>query len=149
MELLNIGDNVMIAGLAFQVFTLVVFGLFAADYAAAAYRNRTRLNPATEKLRNSLRFKLFLVALWVAFICILVRSAYRVAELAGGWVHNEILRNQILFICLDSLPIGLAAVVLNIWHPGYCFPRSEQEAVIAEEKMTGNASSSDEEARTE
>lgn len=82
--LLNAGDNVMVTGLVTQVFTLVVFGAFAADYAYAAYRHRHELNPATVELRRSLRFKLFIVALWVAFSCILIRCAYRVAELVNG-----------------------------------------------------------------
>ncbi|KAI7118383.1 hypothetical protein KC352_g33568, partial [Hortaea werneckii] len=127
--LLNAGDNIMITGLATQVFTLVVFGLLAADYGVAVYRHRHELNPATVELRQSLRFKLFIVALWVAFLGILIRCTYRVAELAGGWVDNPILRNQGLFIGLDSVAVGIAAVILNIFHPGYCFPgRQERKA---------------------
>ncbi|KAI7082231.1 hypothetical protein KC356_g8539 [Hortaea werneckii] len=127
--LLNAGDNIMITGLATQVFTLVVFGLLAADYGVAVYRHRDELNPATVELRQSLRFKLFVVALWVAFLGILIRCTYRVAELAGGWVDNPILRNQGLFIGLDSVAVAIAAVILNIFHPGYCFPsRHERKA---------------------
>jgi hypothetical protein len=32
------------------------------------------------------------------------------------------MRNQGLFIGLDSLPVGVAAVVLNVCHPGWWFP---------------------------
>ena len=88
MALLKVGDNVMITGLATQVFTLVIFGILAADYGFAIYRNRNRLNPATVELRQSLRFKLFIVALWVAYFGILIRCTYRVAELAGGKCMN-------------------------------------------------------------
>ncbi|KAI6799824.1 hypothetical protein KC332_g15168 [Hortaea werneckii] len=127
--LLNAGDNIMITGLATQVFTLVVFGLLAADYGVAVYRHWDGLNPATVELRQSLRFKLFIVALWAAFLGILIRCTYRVAELAGGWVDNPILRNQGLFIGLDSVAVGIAAVILNVFHPGYCFPsRQERKA---------------------
>lgn len=84
LAVLNAGDNVMITGLATQVATLVAFGILAADYAFAVYKNRHRLNPATAELRQSLRFKLFVLALWVAFLGILIRCSYRVAELAGG-----------------------------------------------------------------
>ncbi|RMX73641.1 hypothetical protein D0869_13399 [Hortaea werneckii] len=123
--LLAAGDNIMITGLVTQVFTLVVFGLLAADYGVAVYRHRDELNPATVELRQSLRFKLFVVALWIAFLGILIRCTYRVAELAGGWVDNPILRNQGLFIGLDSVAVAIAAVILNIFHPGYCFPSSQ------------------------
>lgn len=83
--LLKVGDNVMITGLATQVFTLLVFGILAADYALAVYRNRANLNQATVDLRRSLRFKLFLAALWIAYFAILIRCCYRVAELCKGW----------------------------------------------------------------
>jgi len=85
MALLRVGDNVMITGLATQVATLAVFGILAGDYALAIYRNRANLNAATAELRQSLRFKLFLAALWIAYFAILIRCCYRVAELAKGW----------------------------------------------------------------
>ncbi|KAI6905659.1 hypothetical protein D0869_13326 [Hortaea werneckii] len=135
--LLAAGDNIMITGLATQVFTLVVFGLLAADYGVAVYRHRDELNPATVELRQSLRFKLFVVALWIAFLGILIRCTYRVAELAGGWVDNPILRNQGLFIGLDSVAVAIAAVILNIFHPGYCFPSSQERKVRQHSESPG------------
>ncbi|KAK4552280.1 hypothetical protein LTR86_010450 [Recurvomyces mirabilis] len=120
--LLDAGDNVMVTGLATQVFTLVVFGILAGDYALAVYRNRHHLNPATAQFRRTRRFKLFILALWISYLGILIRCCYRVAELAGGWVDNKILRNQYLFICLDGMAVAIAALILNIWHPGWCLP---------------------------
>ncbi|KAK4548245.1 hypothetical protein LTR36_010115 [Oleoguttula mirabilis] len=140
-SILTAGQDVMIAGLAFQVLTLVVFGMFAADYGYAIYRNRAQLNPATVELRRSLRFRLFIIALWVAYFAILIRCAYRVAELAGGWIDNPILRAQGLFIGLDSVPIALAALILNIWHPGWCFPKEQQDVSHQTEKLASVASS--------
>lgn len=149
MTVLDIGTNLMIAGLVTQVFTLLVFGMLAADYGFAAYRNRTNLNPATQSLRETRKFKLFVVALWVAYTGVLIRCAYRVAELVGGWDRNEILRDEGLFIGLDSVPCLIASVVLNIWHPGWCFPKSYQDTKeVSQEKMgSADSSSSDEEAR--
>ena len=134
----------MIAGLVTQVFTLVVFGIFAADYAVACYRHQNQLTPATAALRNSWRFRLFIAALWLAYIGILIRCSYRVAELVGGWSNNPILRNEGLFIGLDSVPCGIAAVVLNIWHPGWCFPQDTEQLAQAGEKSVGAETSSDE-----
>lgn len=144
MTILDVGTNVMIAGLAFQVFTLCVFGLLAADYGLSCYRHRDRLNPSTTTLRNSLRFRLFLAALWLAYFGILIRCAYRVAELVQGWVNNPILRDEGLFIGLDSVACGVAAVVLNIFHPGWCFPKETKRSARQVEKKLGNESSSDE-----
>ncbi len=144
LELVNIGTDIMITGLATQVFTMFCFGVLAADYGFAVYRNRHNLNPATASVRQSTRFKLFVVALWVAYFGILIRCCYRVAELAGGWGDNPILRDQGLFIALDSVAVAIASVVLNIWHPGWCFPKQTQQDGVADEKMVG-ATSPDEE----
>ncbi len=139
LTVLNIGTNIMIAGLATQVFTLVVFGILAADYAISAYRNRNNLNPATATLRRSLRFKLFIVALWIAYLCILIRCSYRVAELVKGWSNNPILRNEWLFVGLDSVPCGIAAVSLNIFHPAWCFPKDTQEVAQKEKSVIASS----------
>jgi hypothetical protein len=144
LTVLNIGTNIMIAGLVTQVFTLVAFGILAADYGVSVYKHRHNLNPATASLRNTIMFKLFILALWIAYFGILIRCCYRVAELARGWTNNPILKSEWLFVGLDSVPCALAAVVLNIWHPGWCFPKETQQ--VAEEKVV-SGSSTDEEAR--
>ena len=146
----------MLAGLVFQVLTLVVFGACAADYSFAVYQHRTQLNPETLGLRQSRRFRLFVFALWVAYFGILIRCIYRVAELAGGvyhssvaptfkltnftgWVDNPILREQGLFIGLDSVPVAIAAVVLNVWHPGWCFQEKHHVSHAEETTMAGSS----------
>lgn len=67
----------MITGLSVQVATMLAFGALALDYALAAKRNWANLNPATATLRSSLRFKIFLAALWISYFCILARCCYR------------------------------------------------------------------------
>ncbi|KAK5167099.1 uncharacterized protein LTR77_007829 [Saxophila tyrrhenica] len=143
VAMVDIGTDVMIAGLSTQVVTMFCFGVLAADYGLAAYRNRDNLNPATASFRKTRQFQLFVLALWVAYFGILIRCCYRVAELVGGWRENPILRDEGLFIALDSVPCALAALVLNIWHPGFCFPRETQKGVALSESET----SSTEEAR--
>lgn len=143
MTILAVGTNIMIAGLVFQVFTLIVFGCFAADYAISCYRHRSQFDPATATLRDSWRFRFFIVALWLAYVGILMRCAYRVAELVGGWDNNPILTDEGLFIGLDSVPCGIAPVVLNIWHPGWCFPKETKRSARLEEKRLSDASTSD------
>lgn len=77
MTILRVGDNVMITGLSVQVATILAFGALAADYAFAVRRNWTKLNPDTAVLRNSPRFKLFLGALCISYLCVLTRCCYR------------------------------------------------------------------------
>lgn len=121
-NLLNIGVDVMIAGLSFQVFTLFVFALLAGDFFLRVRKNRQNLPSITAALRNSLKFKLFLAFSTIAFLCIFTRCNYRIAELSGGW-GNPIMRKEAEFIVLDSVMILIVALLFNVFHPGLCFER--------------------------
>jgi hypothetical protein len=92
----------MIAGLSFQTFTLLVFGLLSIEYGIRAYRHRNSLNPTTTDLRHSIKFKLFMGAILVGWVVIFIRCVYRIAEMAGGW-RNPIMQNQTEFIILDTV----------------------------------------------
>lgn len=100
--LLDSGNNVMMAGLAFQVFTLAVFAVLSAEYFFRVSKHKEELNPATYSLRASKKFKGFLCALAIAYVAIMTRCIYRVAEMAGGW-GNSIMRDETAFLALDSL----------------------------------------------
>ena len=120
------GDNIMIAGLAFQVFTLGVFILICTDFAVRTLRN-TQRHGASETfdashavLRRSLRFRGFVVALALATICIFIRSVYRVIELSQGW-NGSLIKVQRYFIVLEGVMVLIAVLALNVFHPGFCF----------------------------
>lgn len=92
------GDHIMITGLAFQVFTLLV------DFAVRIVVRMNRmgeaaLDPTHATLRRSMKFRLFLVALTLATICIFIRSVCRVVELGEGW-NGPLIKSQNLFIAL-------------------------------------------------
>lgn len=101
-SLINIGVDVMVAGLAFQVFTLLVFFLLAAEFFWKVRTHVLELRPGAQALARSRRFRLFLSTMLVAFLCIFMRCCYRVAELSGGW-GNPIMREQTEFIVLDAV----------------------------------------------
>ncbi|SMR53119.1 unnamed protein product [Zymoseptoria tritici ST99CH_1E4] len=145
LKVLEIGDKIMITGLSVQVVTMVIFGGFALDYALAVRRatKKGELSEACAELGRKKRFRWFVAALTLSYVCILVRCAYRLAELANGWSDdNEILRNQNLFIGLDSVTCAIATLVLNIWHPGRCLSREKRDVAA---KMATESGSSDEE----
>lgn len=104
-SIFGVGNNLTIAGLSFQVATLVLFGTMACEYVfRTVTQHRHELNPETEGLRRSMGFKLFLGAIGLAYTTILIRCTYRVAELAGGWdSSNTIMHHEDLFLGLDSL----------------------------------------------
>ena len=116
----------MIAGLAMQVVTVLGFIIVSADFAIRVYR-AYRANgpsvfpqdPALVRMRSTLLFKGFLVALGVSAFCILWRSVFRVAELSQGW-DGELMTHQELFIAFEGVLIVAAVVVLNVFHPALC-----------------------------
>jgi len=78
------------------------------------------LDPTHKALRSSFKFRVFLVALALATVCIFMRSIYRVAELSEGW-EGALMKNQHLFIGFEGAMVVVAVLVLNLWHPGFCF----------------------------
>ncbi len=100
----SVGSNTMIAGLAFQVFTLTLFMALCAEYALRYVRaRRASAQGSGFALRKiDAKFQLFLVMLGLATICIFIRSVYRVIELAGGW-GGELLRDEPKFIILEGV----------------------------------------------
>lgn len=116
----------MIAGLAFQVATILCFILTSVDFALRTIR-RTRAigdealdqRPEVVKVRNSRRFRAFLGALGLAAFCILWRSAFRVAELSEGW-EGPVMGDQGMFVGFEGVLIVIAVAALNVFHPAFC-----------------------------
>jgi len=120
-SLLDVGTNLMIAGVVFQVVVLVFFGAFTTDYFIRTRNRRSQLSASAVQLSHSTPFRLFLGAVVVAYTGILVRCAYRIPELTEGW-RSEIMRNEAEFIVLEGAMIVVSVLALTIFHPGYCFP---------------------------
>ena len=119
----NTGNTIMMLGLVFQVVTLCVFGGMATDVYFRIRKFPGEFNESTRVLRNSGRFKYFLIATILAYVCILIRCIYRIAEMAGGW-RNPIMQDQIAFIVADGVMCVIAALAMNIYHPGFLFKQS-------------------------
>ncbi len=135
------GDNIMVAGLAFQVGTLFVFILLCTDFSVRTLLRMRKLgaaealDPTHAKLRASWAFRGFLASLALATLCIFVRSVYRVAELSEGW-NGALMKNQPLFIGLEGVMVVVAVLVLNAFHPGICF----REGYIKKVKVSNTTS---------
>jgi hypothetical protein len=121
------GDNIMVAGLAFQVFTLLIFMALCADFALNTLRRHKTLgssafdqNPLFIQLRSKWQFKAFLSALTLATICIFWRSVYRVAELSEGWT-GHLIKQQWLFVGFEGVMVIVACFSLNLFHPALMF----------------------------
>lgn len=92
----------MLAGIVWQVVTLIVFAALAGDFVLRVSRARSSLTLAASDLLKDRKFRLFAVGLVIAYLTITIRCIYRIAELAGGW-GNDIMQNEAEFIVLEGV----------------------------------------------
>lgn len=103
-------NNILLAGLAFQVFSFLVFCVFLG---ICLYRAR-------KIVLSSL--KAFTAALCTATLLVYLRTCFRLAETAAG-LTSALATHEAYFGCLEFAPIVIAVVILAIWHPGKWLPR--------------------------
>ena len=96
------GAHIMLAGIIFQVITLVAFGLLALDYFARVFKSRAQMNPTAIEIVQDSRTRYFSTAVLLAFTALLIRCIYRIPELSGGWANN-VMRDETDFIVLDGV----------------------------------------------
>ncbi|KAL7956190.1 RTA1 like domain-containing protein [Trichoderma compactum] len=144
------GNRAIIAGVALQVVVLIVFGFLSTDYYVRVRKHMAR--PEAQgtdgwKLWHDASFKKFRYAMSGAFVVILIRCIYRIAEMAGGW-GNRIMQDQPSFLVLDSSLVLVATFLLTFYHPGIYFPQMRRDvqkaARLTEEINLGQPGSSSE-----
>ena len=117
----NIGKNIMVAGVSWQVVSLVLFTALCLDFARRV-RNacEVEMNPAFASFRASRKFNSFLCGLAVATLTIFIRSVFRCAELSGGF-HGPLANQEVTFMILEGAMICIAVICLTVFHPGLVF----------------------------
>ncbi len=98
----DLGNNLMMAGIVWQVFTLLVFGILVGDYSLRLCSRRGEMSPTATAIIKDIKFRLFAGSLLFAFLAIFTRCVYRIAEMAKGW-KNPIMQNETDFIVLDGV----------------------------------------------
>ncbi|KAL6714766.1 hypothetical protein ACLMJK_008191 [Lecanora helva] len=115
------GNDLMMAGIVWQVFTLLVFGILVGDYALRVRAHKSELKPSALKLLHDRKFQVFVWGLVLAYLTIFTRCVFRIGEMAGGW-SNSIMQDETDFIVLDGVMIVIATFCLTAFHPGWMFP---------------------------
>lgn len=120
----NIGKNIMVAGVGWQVFSLLLFSTLCADFARRVKKaSALEMNPQFTEFRASRKFKAFLAGLVAATLTIFIRSVFRCAELSGGF-HGKLANQEITFMILEGAMICVAVICLTIFHPGLIFGKA-------------------------
>ncbi|KAK7186207.1 hypothetical protein DPSP01_005037 [Paraphaeosphaeria sporulosa] len=104
-------NNILLAGLAFQAFTFLLFIILLAAFIARA-----------RKVMFEVVTKWFYLAFIAAVVLFYLRVCFRLAETAEG-LYGELNTHEVYFGCLEFMPVVVAVWLLAIWHPGRCVPR--------------------------
>ncbi|KAI8284824.1 Glutamyl-tRNA(Gln) amidotransferase subunit A [Colletotrichum sp. SAR11_57] len=120
-EAVDRGVNISLAGLVFQVFSLVVFAILFMDY-------MVRYNRSIGRSKMNGKLKFFLLFLGLSTFFILLRCVYRIVELHEGYFSHWF-RDEALFIALESAVMVIAVFCLNIGHPGLVFESVEAASI--------------------
>ncbi|KAG8712965.1 hypothetical protein FRC09_019270 [Ceratobasidium sp. 395] len=117
------GGNIMLAGIVIQLVAVVLFTILALEFTIRYSLNRpARSVPEPEPKYTGWALVprgvvLMLVGLAIATVFVLIRSVYRTIELTDGW-NGTIISTEKWFNWFDGMPIVVAMVTFNVFHPG-------------------------------
>jgi hypothetical protein len=101
-------NNILLGGLAYQVFSIGVFIILSAVF---IFRARAEIHKS--------RLFIFIAAFGAATLFMYLRTVFRLAETAEG-LGGNLSTKEVFFGALEFAPIVLAILLLTIWHPGRC-----------------------------
>lgn len=110
-------NNILLGGLAYQVFSMGVFVVLVASYMYARFSPSSGAGVAEKKKRKTTTSTAFCVAFVVSTLAVYLRTCFRLAETAEG-LGGKLQTNEVYFACLEFAPVALAVVLLAVWHPG-------------------------------
>lgn len=107
-------NNILLGGLAFQVFTFLVFVVLLALFLARAAR--------AGHLRG---LRAFVASTCAASAAIYLRTCFRLAETAEG-LQGGLSTREVYFGTLEFAPVVVAVFLFVAWHPGRCVPQRKR-----------------------
>lgn len=104
----TVANNILLGGLAYQVFSIGMFIILTVVFLVRARR----------RVRES-GLVWFVTAFCAATVLIYLRTVFRLAETAEG-LGGDLSTKEVYFGTLEFLPVVLAVPLLAVWHPGRC-----------------------------
>jgi hypothetical protein len=101
-------NNILLAGLAYQVFAMSIFVLLMATF---QFRARHAIKEHG--------LQVFCLSFSVSTLMVYMRTIFRLIETAEG-LGGKLSTHEVYFACLEFAPIALVALLFCIWHPGRC-----------------------------
>ena len=111
------GNNILLAGLAFQVFSFLLFIIL---YIIFIVQNlpplsKPDLQPARARVPGGLRT--FVGVTLLATLLVYLRTIFRLAETSQG-VGGYASSHEVFFGVLEFAPVVVAVGLMGVWHPG-------------------------------
>ncbi|KAF8601726.1 RTA1-domain-containing protein [Ceratobasidium sp. AG-I] len=119
------GSNIMLAGIIVQFVAVILYTILAVEFVIRFSYNRPARKIVEEYGQKHTGWAtaprgmiLMLVGLGIATLFMVIRSVYRTIELTDGW-NGVIISTEKWFNWFDGMPIVVAMVAFNVFHPGY------------------------------
>ncbi|KAF8601727.1 hypothetical protein BDV93DRAFT_524487 [Ceratobasidium sp. AG-I] len=119
------GGNIMLVGIIVQFVAVILFTILALEFVIRFSLNRPARKLGGEQDPKHAGWStaprgviLMLVGLGIATLFIVIRSVYRTIELTDGW-NGVIISTEKWFNWFDGMPIFVAMLAFNVFHPGY------------------------------
>ncbi|KAF7368733.1 RTA1-domain-containing protein [Mycena venus] len=133
----NLGSNIMLAGIVFQFVAIVMYTLVGVEYLRRYLQDipvRGQIPVDTARAPFTPRIRLMICALGFSTLVLLIRSLYRIVELAGGW-NGTVIKTQAYFIWFDGGMVTLAIYTMNFCHPGLLLGPHEDSEKLEEKNI--------------
>ncbi|KAG7701868.1 hypothetical protein KL910_000323 [Ogataea haglerorum] len=122
------GANIMVGGLAFQVFSIGLFQFFWYVFLFRCYKSYKKygddcFDPQYASVRRRKIFLVYIGFISFAVLLVFVRSIYRLIELAQGF-SGHLADTEIYFFILEALMMSLAICLLLITYPAAVYGRN-------------------------
>ncbi|KAG1737971.1 RTA1 like protein-domain-containing protein [Suillus lakei] len=134
----TMGANIMLGGIAAQLFAIVVYVALAAEFFLrlkynAPFRHVEQPRISEKGQRSvSKNLRILICAMAFCTLCIFIRSIYRTVELAGGW-FGPVITTERYFDWLDGAMVTLAIYTLNFFHPGIWLNKDDPTAYASQQ----------------
>ncbi|OHE96015.1 RTM1 protein [Colletotrichum orchidophilum] len=108
---MEIGENTIVAGLFIQ---LAVFGFFIIT--AALFHRKMMLVPTAKSQQPEIRWRYYLLTLYITSVLIWVRSVFRVVEYLEG-NKGHLMTHEVYVYVFDATLMFIVMVWMNWFHP--------------------------------
>ncbi|KAL8846765.1 MAG: hypothetical protein Q9221_008171 [Calogaya cf. arnoldii] len=108
-------NNILLAGLAFQVFTFLIFLILLFIFIRNS--GKIMLSTSTAEGGRGTVMRMYTIALVVSSLLVYLRTCFRLAETSQG-VGGYASSHEVFFGVLEFAPIVVAIGLLGWWHPG-------------------------------